>query len=50
MTTVTAVSAAPLEYVKTIGITTNQSGRGFINPYDCAFTWSSTTPTPPAPP
>jgi DNA-binding beta-propeller fold protein YncE len=26
-----------LEYVKTIGITTNQSGRGFINPYDVAI-------------
>ena len=38
MTTATAVSAGPLEYVKTIGITTNQSGRGFINPYDCCFT------------
>ena len=37
MTTQTAVSAGPVEYVKTIGITTNQSGRGFINPYDCAF-------------
>ena len=33
-----SVSAGPMEYVKTIGITTNQSGRGFINPYDCAFT------------
>ena len=38
MTTATAVSAGPMEYVKTIGLTTNQSGRGFINPYDCAFT------------
>ena len=38
MTTATAVSAGPLEYLKTIGITTNQSGRGFINPYDCCFT------------
>ena len=38
MTTATAVSAGPIEYVKTIGLTTNQSGRGFINPYDCAFT------------
>lgn len=38
MTTATAVSAGPLEYVKTIGLTTNQSGRGFINPYDCSFT------------
>ena len=38
MTTATAVSAGPMEYVKTIGVTTNQSGRGFINPYDCAFT------------
>lgn len=37
MTTQTAVSAGPVEYVKTVGITTNQSGRGFINPYDCAF-------------
>ena len=34
----TAVAAGPVEYIKTIGITTNQSGRGFINPYDCAFT------------
>ncbi len=38
MATETIVSAGPIEYVKTIGITTNQSGRGFINPYDCAFT------------
>ena len=38
MTTATTVSAGPMEYVKTIGLTTNQSGRGFINPYDCAFT------------
>ncbi len=38
MTTATAVSAGPMEYLKTIGVTTNQSGRGFINPYDCAFT------------
>ena len=38
MTTATAVSAGPVEYIKTIGLTTNQSGRGFINPYDCAFT------------
>ena len=34
----TAVAAGPVEYVKTIGLTTNQSGRGFTNPYDCAFT------------
>jgi len=26
-----------LDYVKTIGVTTNQSGRGFINPYDIAI-------------
>ena len=38
MTTATTVSAGPMEYVKTIGLTTNQSGRGFINPYDCVFT------------
>ena len=38
MTTAVAVSAGPMEYIKTIGLTTNQSGRGFINPYDCAFT------------
>ena len=38
MTTTTAVSAGPIEYVKTVGLTTNQSGRGFINPYDTAFT------------
>ena len=33
----TAVAAGPVEYLKTIGLTTNQSGRGFTNPYDCAF-------------
>ena len=38
MTTSAAVNAGPVEYVKTVGITTNQSGRGFINPYDTAFT------------
>ena len=38
MTTSTAVGAGPIEYIKTVGLTTNQSGRGFINPYDCAFT------------
>ena len=38
MTTTTAVNAGPIEYVKTVGLTTNQSGRGFINPYDTAFT------------
>ena len=37
MTTATAVAAGPVEYIKTIGLTTNQSGRGFTNPYDCAF-------------
>ena len=37
MTTTAAVSAGPVEYIKTVGLTTNQSGRGFINPYDCAF-------------
>ena len=26
-----------LDYVKTIGLATNQIGRGFINPYDVAF-------------
>ena len=25
-----------LEYVKTIGLTTNNTGRGFVNPYDTA--------------
>ena len=38
MTTSAAVNAGPMEYVKTVGLTTNQSGRGFINPYDTAFT------------
>ena len=38
MTTSAAVNAGPVEYVKTVGVTTNQSGRGFINPYDTAFT------------
>ncbi len=38
MTTSAAVNAGPIEYVKTVGLTTNQSGRGFINPYDTAFT------------
>ena len=32
MTTTTAVNAGPIEYVKTVGLTTNQSGRGFITP------------------
>jgi DNA-binding beta-propeller fold protein YncE len=26
-----------LEYIKTIGLTTNNVGRGFVNPYDTAF-------------
>ena len=26
-----------LEYVKTIGLTTNNTGRGFVNPYDTAI-------------
>ena len=30
--------AGPIEYVKTVGLTTNQSGRGFTNPYDTAAT------------
>ncbi len=38
MTTSAAVSAGPVEYIKTVGLTTNQSGRGFINPYDSAVT------------
>jgi DNA-binding beta-propeller fold protein YncE len=37
VTTTAAVSAGPIQYIKTVGVTTNQSGRGFINPYDCAF-------------
>ena len=36
--TLDAAAAGPLEYLKTVGLTTNQSGRGFTNPYDCAFT------------
>ena len=32
----TQAARVTLEYVKTIGLTTNQSGRGFINPYDMA--------------
>ena len=32
----TQTARLSLEYVKTIGLTTNQSGRGFINPYDMA--------------
>ena len=32
-----ADSTGPMKYLKTVGLTTNQSGRGFINPYDCAF-------------
>ena len=32
------VAAGPVEYVKTVGLTTNQSGRGFTNPYDTAVT------------
>ena len=26
-----------MDYVKTVGLATNQIGRGFINPYDVAF-------------
>ena len=37
MTTHAATSTFTLEYVKTIGLTTNQNGRGFVNPYDVAF-------------
>jgi DNA-binding beta-propeller fold protein YncE len=37
VSTQTASSAFPLEYVKTIGLVTNNMGRGFINPYDVAF-------------
>ena len=33
----TATSTFTLDYVKTIGLATNQIGRGFINPYDVAF-------------
>ena len=42
MSTQTATEAAVLRYVKTIGITSNSvSGRGFVNPYDVAFTRDS---------
>jgi DNA-binding beta-propeller fold protein YncE len=37
VSTQTASSPLPLEYVKTIGLVTNNMGRGFINPYDVAF-------------
>ena len=37
MSTNAATSPFTLEYVKTIGLATNQIGRGFINPYDVAF-------------
>ena len=37
MSTHAATRTFTLEYVKTIGLTTNQTGRGFINPYDVAF-------------
>lgn len=37
MSTQTASSAFLLEYVKTIGLVTNNLGRGFVNPYDVAF-------------
>ena len=37
MSTNAATSTFTLEYVKTIGLATNQIGRGFINPYDVAF-------------
>src|SRR5215831_10308109 len=33
----TQTATLALDYVKTIGITTNNMGRGFINPYDVAF-------------
>jgi streptogramin lyase len=37
LSTNAATSTFTLEYVKTIGLATNQIGRGFINPYDVAF-------------
>ena len=37
MSTRTTQQRFKLDYVKTIGVTTNQSGRGFINPYDIAI-------------
>jgi DNA-binding beta-propeller fold protein YncE len=37
VSTQTVSSTFPLEYVKTIGQVTNNMGRGFINPYDVAF-------------
>ena len=37
-TATAAIPAGPVEYVKTVGLTTNQSGRGFTNPYDTAVT------------
>ena len=37
MSTNAATSTFTLEYVKTIGLATNLIGRGFINPYDVAF-------------
>jgi len=33
----TQTATLALDYVKTIGVTTNNMGRGFINPYDVAF-------------
>ena len=36
MSTHTTKQNITLEYVKTIGLTTNQTGRGFVNPYDVA--------------
>ena len=37
MSTQSATKVFTLDYVKTIGITTNQIGRGFTNPYDVAI-------------
>jgi DNA-binding beta-propeller fold protein YncE len=37
VSTQTASSTLALEYVKTIGLVTNNMGRGFVNPYDVAF-------------
>jgi len=37
LSTRTTAKNFTLEYAKTIGLTTNQIGRGFINPYDVAF-------------
>ena len=37
MSTPTTQKNITLEYVKTIGLTTNNTGRGFVNPYDTAL-------------